>query len=108
MKVFVIGKFADDIVQAVLGVTDLKYGNYDGVYFSSYGAEWCVPREGSNTYAGNKDETYSTPSNELEFSIPRDDELLSKVVEAIYLYHPWDEPVISISESIDTRKNGVI
>lgn len=109
IKVYVIEDCVEKVLSAVQRVTSLKYGNYDGVSWSSHpGIERCTPREGSNTWGGTIDAPFSIASVQVEFSIPRDKQLLSQVVEMIFETHPWDEPVISIFESTETRKNDVI
>ncbi|OIN09146.1 hypothetical protein [Oceanisphaera psychrotolerans] len=109
IKVYVIEECVEKVLNAVQRVTNLKYGNYDGVSWCSHpGVERCTPREGSDTWGGSIGEPFFIGSIQIEFSIPRDKELLSKVVEMIFESHPWDEPVISIFESVETRKNGVI
>jgi len=109
VKVFVIEEYLEQVITSVKGATNLKYGNYDGVLWHSRpGTERCVPRKGSVTYAGEIDGQYACDSIQVEFSIPRDASQLEQVVESIFTSHPWDEPVISITETIDTRKNGVI
>ncbi len=109
VKVYVIEAYLEKVLEAVKTVTNLKYGNYDGVSWASCpGVERCVAREGSTAYDGEVDQPFSTNSIKLEFSIPRDKSLLGDVVEKIMEVHPWDEPVISISETLDTRKNGIV
>ncbi len=109
IKVYVISDYLEKVLDAITSTTNLKYGNYDGVSWCSHpGIERCTPRAGSNTYGGDIDKPFSIASTKIEFSIPRDKELLSKVVESIFQHHPWDEPVICITESVDTRKNGVV
>ncbi|REG86787.1 hypothetical protein [Marinomonas pollencensis] len=109
IKVFVIEEFLEKVIASIKEATNLKYGNYDGVLWHSQpGTERCVPRKGSVTYAGEIDGQYACDSIQVQFSIPRERALLEKVVESIFSSHPWDEPVISITETIDTRKNGVI
>lgn len=109
INVYVIEDCVEKVLSAVQKVTNLKYGNYDGVSWSSYpGIERCTPRAGSDTWGGSIDNPFSIDSIQIQFSIPRDQELLSDVVEAVFDSHPWDEPVISIFESIETRKNNVI
>nr|WP_158651802.1 hypothetical protein [Marinobacterium profundum] len=109
VKVYVIEEYLEKVLGAIQSVTDLKYGNYDGVSWCSHpGIERCTPRAGSDTYDGEINHPFSIESIKVEFSIPRDKALLSKIVKQIFEHHPWDEPVISISETLDTRKNGVV
>lgn len=109
IRVFVLEEYLEKVLTAIKSVTNLKYGNYDGVsWCSRSGTERCVPRAGSDTYGGKVDEPYMTDSTLLEFSIIRDKSQLDEVVKSIFASHPWDEPVISIMETLDTRKNGMI
>ncbi|MFV0244334.1 MAG: hypothetical protein ACK5IB_04850 [Qingshengfaniella sp.] len=34
----------------------------------------------------------------LEFSLPRDERILDTVLDAILRAHPWEHPVINVSE----------
>ncbi|WP_404324907.1 hypothetical protein HA399_10450 [Cobetia sp. UIB-001] len=109
VRVFVLEEYLEKVLASVKTATNLKYGNYDGVSWCSHsGTERCTPRAGCDTYAGNIDEPYMTDSTLVEFSIVRDKKILDQVILSIFASHPWDEPVISIQETLETRKNGVI
>ena len=42
----------------------------------------------------------------VEFSIPHDKEVLERVLqEAIYPAHRWEEPVISVAETLDISRH---
>lgn len=85
-------------------VTPLKVGNYDMVSFeSAEGVQNFRPLENS---AGKdrgiaKVDKYKT--RELSFTIDRDNKLKNKVLKAIYMAHPYEEPVVHISEVLETR-----
>jgi len=109
INIYVIQQYVEPIIDAVKDVVSLKYGNYDGVsWCSAPGTERFVPRSGGNPQAGEVNKAHSVSAIKIEFTIPREKQLLSKVIEAARSNHPWDEPVISISETIDTRSNGII
>ncbi|MFN4140713.1 hypothetical protein [Aestuariivirga sp.] len=87
---------------AVVEVAGLCYGNYDGVCFeTAAGIQYFRPLSGSQ--GGEQAETVGLPVRVLTFSIPRDEELLSKVIDAIVDVHSYEEPVIHISEAMATR-----
>lgn len=93
------------IISAVNKVTPLQYGKYDCVCWSSSpGVEQSRPLAGSNPTAGKEGELTSEPSVRLEFSVPKDEKLLQRVIdEAIVPNHPREEPVIFYYQAIETR-----
>jgi len=95
----------DCLLEGVLKVTPLLYGRYDQVaWFSAPGTEQFRPQAGSNPTLGQSDITERGMSVKLEFAIPRSEQLLHRVLkEGIAAYHPWEEPVIYITESLATR-----
>lgn len=107
VKTFVIPEYLDRVIEGVLNIDELIYGNYKNVAWQSNGGvEQFVPSEKSIPTEGNLGERTRVTSYRLEFSIPRDDDLLTKVIEqGIYPNHPWDEPVVQVSEEFETRKN---
>ncbi|MBN9654767.1 hypothetical protein J0K78_10870 [Halobacillus sp. GSS1] len=106
VKTFVVPEYVDAVVQGVLGIDELRVGNYKNVMWQSKdGMEQFVPGEEAVPTEGEAGEKTTLTSLRIEFSIPRDEALLRKVIEeGIYPYHPWDEPVVQVSEEREARK----
>lgn len=77
------------------GQPELAYGQYDHVaWWSGKGTEQFRPLEGSNATSGSP-----ADSVQLVFTIPRDERILSLVLEfGLIPNHPWEEPVVCIDE----------
>ena len=43
------------------------------------------------------------PSDEISFTLPRDEQMMAAVIEAIFESHPYEEPVILIQLVLSTR-----
>ncbi|MGI8314176.1 hypothetical protein [Halobacillus mangrovi] len=108
IRTFVVPEYLDKVVHGVLAIDDLRYGNYKNVIWNSEGGiEQFVPSENSIPKEGTIGETTKVNSLKVEFSIPRDEELLAKIIEeGIYPHHPWDEPVVQVIEALESRKNS--
>ncbi|RWZ54474.1 hypothetical protein EQV77_14470 [Halobacillus fulvus] len=106
VKTFVVPEHVDQVVQGILAIDELKVGNYKNVMWQSKdGVEQFVPSEEAVPTEGAAGEKTKVTSLRLEFSIPRDESLLTKVIEeGIYPNHPWDEPVVQVSEEREARK----
>lgn len=89
------------IMQAVLKRSDLKYGDYDQVAFRSAPGiqQFRVLPEARNAATEQAEEV---ACEELRFFLPRD-ELTEALLREIYDVHPYEEPVILISETRRTR-----
>jgi hypothetical protein len=87
---------------AVAEAAGLDYGNYDGVCFeTASGTQYFRPLAGSQ--GGAHAEAIGLPVRVLTFSIPREEQLLAKVIDAIVDVHSYEEPVIYVSEALATR-----
>ncbi|SDQ56946.1 hypothetical protein SAMN05216232_2157 [Virgibacillus subterraneus] len=108
INTYVVPESLDRVIEGVLSVDGLIYGNYKNVaWHSNDGIEQFVPSENSVPTEGSIGERKQVTSFKIEFSIPRDKNLLSKVIEeGIYPNHPWDEPVVQVTEEYETRKHG--
>lgn len=102
---FIPPERVEKVIRGVVKVTSLRYGNYDQVTWqSAEGIERFRPLNGSQPTAGKEGIVSLEKSIKLEFSVPRDNELLEKVIqEGIIPTHPWEEPVILIYEVRETR-----
>lgn len=107
IKLYCPPECAEPIIAAVLKVVSLRYGNYDCVaWTSSAGVEQFRPLSGAKPAVGDIHQVTRGDSVKIEFSVPRDEQTLQQVVvQGIFPVHPWDEPVILISEELETRRN---
>lgn len=103
VTVYVVHENLSQIVEAIKKVNNFRYGNYKWVHFvSASGKEYynVLPEAEKNI---SEDTIHSNDALKIEFSIPRDSNQLNTVLETIISHHPWDEPVIRISEITETR-----
>jgi len=96
---FVPPEMLERLITGILKVLPLKYARYDqALWWSAPGFEHTRVKE------AGQDVAERSPSIKLEFSIPKDDNLLQKAIsEGIIPNHPWGEPIIYIAESVSTR-----
>lgn len=97
----------DRIFQAITEVAPLVQGNTDrNGYCASGGTEYYRPREGAPT--GAEEEIRRRPDvDEMRLFLPRDEAMLSAVIEAIYAVHSYYEPVITVAEALRSRCKGL-
>lgn len=97
----------DRIFEAVAAVAPLVHGKTDRNGFrAAGGTEYYRPREGTPT--GAEDEIRRRPDvDEMRFFLPRDEAMLTAVIEAIYEVHSYYEPVIAVSEMLRSRCKGL-
>ncbi|UOQ83690.1 hypothetical protein [Gracilibacillus salinarum] len=107
VKTYVILEHVDRVVEGILSIDELKVGNYRNVMWQSRdGMEQFFPSEEAVPAKGAAGAKTTLTSIRIEFSIPRDEALLRKVIEeGIYPNHPWDEPVVQASEEKEARKH---
>jgi len=98
----------DRILDAVMKVTPLSYGNYErNASVTGQGYETARPKAGSTTdnhvdaFQPGDTETY--PMVELKISIPEDVKLLEDVMDAIIYVHHYEEPVIFVQSAWASR-----
>ena len=98
----------DRILDAVMEVYPLGYGRYQrNASISAVGRETAQPEPGSTTtthvegFVAGATETY--PMVELKISVPRDLEVLEKVMDAVIWAHHYEEPVIFLREDWASR-----
>jgi len=94
------------VIDSINNAVVLSYGKYDHVlWHSSPGIEQYRPLKGANPTEGKVGVVTSVDSIKLEFSIPHDEKILERAInEGIKPRHPWEEPVILVSEIFETRK----
>ncbi len=95
---------ADNVPQLLKAITDvapLRYGNYEQVAFRCRkGIQQYKPLTGSKMGAA---ELTHIPCDEISFTVPRQDEIITAVIDVIFENHPHEEPVILIQEIMCTR-----
>jgi hypothetical protein len=90
------------VIAGVLKVCPLTYGRYDQVvWWSAQGIEQFRPLPGSNPTEGSENVVSQLPSVRLELAIPREPELLDRVLRfGVLPSHPWEEPAIFVDEAL--------
>lgn len=95
----------DNVLQALAAAVGLEYGRYDQVaYIDAEGMEQYRPLAGSK--AGAQQTVTRTPSRVVTVSVVHDATVLQKAVDAIYQAHPYEEPVIYITEGWRSRSTS--
>lgn len=91
----------EEVIQAVLQVDPLEYGDYQKVAFRHrLGTQQFEPMV--NACSG-KLGLIQIPCDEVSFVVPDSQSVLSGVVEAVFCSHPYEEPVIQIQPILSTR-----
>ncbi len=89
------------VLQAIVSVTPLTYGNYEQVAFRCRGGiQQYKPLAGSKT---GEAELVHILSDEVSFTVPKHDEIITAVIDALFQSHPHEEPVILIQNVMCTR-----
>jgi hypothetical protein len=104
---FVPPEHLDSLLEAVAGQASLTYGPYDmSAWWSAIGTEQFKPRPGAKPSVGEVGRVERVPTVRLEFVIPRDPDLLDRVLKlGLLANHPWQEPAVFIDESTVTISN---
>ncbi|MDQ0395296.1 hypothetical protein J3R73_005088 [Labrys monachus] len=97
----------DRIMDGVVRITPLAMGRYDAnAYQSGPGIERYRPLEGAA--AGPEAALRKRPGTvELSFELPADQDLVERVIEAIFQLHSYQEPVIRIQTILASRSKGL-
>mgnify|MGYP003126568559 CR=1 FL=1 len=97
----------DRIFEAITEVAPLVQGNTDrNGYRAPAGVEYYRPCEGTPT--GPEEAVRHRPGvDEMRFFIPRDTDLLDRIIEAIYAVHSYYEPVITVTEVLRSQCKGL-
>ncbi|WP_218940228.1 hypothetical protein [Denitrobaculum tricleocarpae] len=97
----------DRIFEEITIHTPLQHGKTDKNGFrTSSGQEYYRPREGTPT--GAEEEIRKRPGvDEMSFFIPQDNQVLERVIEAIYAVHSYYEPVVFVREVLRSRCKGL-
>src|SRR5580692_7278754 len=93
------------VLKSVAAAVGLEYGKYDQVaYTDAVGLEQFRPIDGSK--AGPQKQLSRQATKVVSFSVPHDDAVLQKALEAVYAAHTYEEPVIYVSEVWRTRSTN--
>lgn len=97
----------DRIMREICTIAPLVQGPYDSnAFVSAPGTERYRPLEGAA--AGAETAVRERPGVVLiDFEIPRERELLARLVEAVFQVHSYQEPVIKVCESWVSRSKGL-
>lgn len=95
-------QYTQKIVDVVLKVVSLKYGDYDSVTFKTALGVQQFKSLGSGRNAATE-AVLQVPCVELSFFTVNAGPLVAQVLEAIYSAHPYEEPVIFVEECLRTQ-----
>jgi kynurenine formamidase len=100
---FVPPDHLDTLLEAVERHTPLIFGPYDRSAWWAAGTEQFRPLPDASPTVGEVGNTERVPTVRLEFTIPRDADLLERIVsDAVLSSHPWEEPAVFIDECFTT------
>ncbi len=104
---FVPVSHVEEVIDALCDSDLLTYGNYkDVLWFSAVGVGQFTPIENANPVLGEIGVRERCEEVRLEFSILRDKEKLEHLIDNVLIpSHLWEEPVIIISETKETRSD---
>ena len=100
----------DRILDAIVEVHPLRYGRYErNASITAKGVETARPMADSTTATHRADagfevgDTESYPMVEVKVSVPRDLDVLRRVMDAVLHVHHYEEPVIFVREAWASR-----
>lgn len=89
------------LMQAILAVEPLKYGDYDRVAFRTAPGMQQFRSLGSGRNTATEAEV-EVPCVELSVFVPDDGARVERILRAIYDAHPYEEPVIFVAPCLRT------
>ena len=93
------------VLQSLAAAVGLEYGKYDQVAFiDAEGLEQFRPLAGSKS--GAHESAQTDPSKVVTVSLIHDATVLRKALDAIYQTHPYEEPVIYVTEGWRSRSTS--
>lgn len=105
VSVHVPSASVDKILQSLTAAVSLEYGKYDHVAFiDAEGSEQFRPLANSKFGASNSVE--ADPSKVVTVSLVHDAKVLRKALSALHQAHPYEEPVIYVTEGWRTRSTN--
>jgi hypothetical protein len=98
---FVPPEHLEALLAGITRAVPLRHGDYDSVaWWWAAGTEQFRPLPGSNPTHGRVGQTERVATVRLELSIPREPELLAKLLdEGLVPHHPWEEPAVFVDEA---------
>ena len=104
VTVFVPPDHLDAVLEAIERQVPLLFGPYDrSAWWSAVGTEQFRPLPGATPTVGQTGTTTRLPTVRLEFAIPKDANLLQRVIhDGLLPSHPWQEPAVFIDECLVT------
>ena len=105
IAVFVPVDHLEGVIDGVCASGLLDYGNYkDVLWYSAVGTGQFTPVGGANPTQGAVGQRERCEEVRLEFSIVRDDVNLHALInDHLIPAHPWEEPVIIVQETRESR-----
>jgi hypothetical protein len=95
----------DKVLQSLAAAVGLEYGKYDQVAFiDAEGSEQFRPLAGAKS--GAQQIAVADPSKVVTVSLVHDATVLHKALDAIYRVHPYEEPVIYVTEGWRSRSTN--
>lgn len=92
---------AEEMRQALHAIGVGQVGDYKDVSYTSLGTGHFTPEEEANPTIGKQNQAENVEEERVEILFPSP--MLGKVIQAIYLNHPYEEPVYHI---LDIGKKG--
>jgi hypothetical protein len=108
IMVVVPEEYAQQLTVSINDIFPIRNSNYDSVAWISktFGTETFKPLKGASPTHGTIGSISEVLSVKLEFSIPRDNNLLTSIIDiGIIPNHPWERPVIVVSEDLEFDGN---
>jgi len=91
--------FLDPVIDAIKKTDELRNGDYSGVNWrSATGVEEFTPESGATPTRGESGKLHNVDSVRIEFSLPRADDILRRVLTSISEAHPWERPVVTVTK----------
>jgi len=108
LTVFVPPDSVQAVLEGILKITPLRHGRYEQVAWWSTGVtEQYLPLHDSNPTSGEPGKLSRGVSVRMEIEIPRDQDLLRRVLEeGVLPCHPWEEPAIFIQQSLTVMSSS--
>ena len=106
VSVYVPPDRLEAVLEAALRQAPLQFGPYEHVaHWTGPGIEQFRPLSQAAPAVGAVGEVSRIETVLLEFAIPRDDDLLDRVVGEVVQTHPWEEPVVFVDETFVTASH---
>jgi len=102
VAVYIHVDYADEFIKTVTAELPQLFGPYDQcAWWSAPGTGHFRPLEGANPTQGQIGTPETCAEIRLEFNLPHDEAVLERLInEVVRPAHPWEEPVIMVSQQI--------